>query len=164
MKIGLADYAGLDPVIAEAFRTLEQLIATGFGQQHKADGSHKVITADGLVAGAMAIPTSAVQTMTQLTANTDNYNPTGWPLARVIRLSSSIAINLTGWQAPNPDVAQALQVLNTGAQTITFKHASASSTAANQFRGTGLADVALTAGGGLDLWRDPALQVWWVRL
>ena len=67
-----------------------------------------------------------------LAANTNDWNPTGLSTANTIRVSASGAIDLTGITAP----ASAWQVIllhNVGANTITLKDESASSSAANRF-------------------------------
>lgn len=69
-----------------------------------------------------------------LTANVNDYNPTGLQTCNFIRLTASANVNLTGLAAPNPSRNQALFICNIGAQfNITFVNESASSTAANRF-------------------------------
>jgi hypothetical protein len=144
MKIGLTDDVGLDRVTADAFRQLGNQIAAGFGQQHKADGSHSVITADGLVAGAMAIPVSAVQTMAQLTANTDNYVIPELTKKLIIKISTDAARNLTGLVAPTDRTRMPRLLLhNIGANNAVLVHDSANSFATNRFYGPGAANVTL---------------------
>ena len=69
-----------------------------------------------------------------ISANTNNYAPTGIDTCNFLRLSASGNFNLTGIIAPSPASNQAIFVVNVGASnSITFKNNDASSTAANRF-------------------------------
>jgi hypothetical protein len=91
----------------------------------------------------------------QLTANTDNYNPTGLATARTLRLSTDASRNLTGIVPPGPGAVR--RILNVGAQDLVLIN-DATSTAANRFL-LG-ANVTLGADEGCDLWYDTASSRW----
>lgn len=82
-----------------------------------------------------------VITPTALAANTNDWNPTGFSGAREIRVSASVAVDLTGLVADSN--GRAIWLTNVGANTITIKH-DLTSTAANRFFCLGAADIALT--------------------
>lgn len=98
---------------------------------------------------------------TPLGANTNNWNPTSLSTARTIRISATAAFDLTGI------VAQAASTLitlwNRGSFTITMKHASGSSSAANIFYCPGAADFSLTIGRACDIWYDGTSGLWALR-
>lgn len=77
----------------------------------------------------------------QITANQNNYSPTGLSTAVVMLLTSDASRDITGIAAQSSGV---LWVYNIGAQNIVLKHQDANSTAANRIIGTAGADVTLT--------------------
>lgn len=95
-----------------------------------------------------------------LTVNTNDYAPTNIQTAAVLRISSTGAVDLTGIVAASTPHATLL--LNVGTQTITLKHASASSSAANRFRCPGAADFSLTQSTAKWIWYDLTSTVWQV--
>jgi hypothetical protein len=74
---------------------------------------------------------SGVLTPPQITANQNNYAPTGLPTSTVLRLSTSAALSLTGLQAGGS--GRTLYLHNIGANDLVLVNDSASSTAANRF-------------------------------
>lgn len=82
------------------------------------------------------------------------------------RLTSSGAFDITGIAAPSFSGGTTgtggyrLTLVNIGANTLTLKHESASSTAANRIIGRGAADFALTAGLAVDLIYDLTTARW----
>lgn len=95
-------------------------------------------------------------TPTQLSANTDNYAPTGGSSAYLIRIDASTPINLTGLSLSQVDGRQIL-LTNIGANTITLMN-DVTSTAANRFL-LG-ADFSLTAGLSVKLFYDGTSSRW----
>ena len=79
---------------------------------------------------------------TQIVANTDNYAPTNFASATVLRMSSDASRNLTGI-AGGTD-GRFILLCNVGAQNIVLKH-DVTSTAANRFYCAGSADKTLSA-------------------
>lgn len=78
-----------------------------------------------------------------LGANANNYGPTDFDVADVVRVSASGAVNITGLVAAGAKCPKYL--LNVGANTITLKHADGGSSAENQFKLPGAADLSLIA-------------------
>jgi hypothetical protein len=104
-----------------------------------------------------------------LIANTNDWTPTGWATAAVVKMSSSSAINITGFAGTSDGDIKIIQ--NTGLFPITIPFESASSAAANrvtgpfqQFATTVPASYILPAGNSVTLiydanafrWRAPA--------
>ena len=99
-------------------------------------------------------------TPAQITANQNNYNPTGLSYSSRLRISSDAARDITGLVAGATD--EVIAISNIGSFAITLKHESASSTAANRFWMPSLADHALSAGAGCVLCYDGTLARWTV--
>lgn len=91
----------------------------------------------------------------QITANTDNYNPTGLATTRVLRLSTDASRNLTG--IAGGVAGRRLTVLNVGAQDLVLMN-DVTSTAANRLL-LG-ADVTLGANESIELWYDSTSSRW----
>lgn len=66
-------------------------------------------------------------------ADQNDYNPTSLNTARRLRLTSSVAVNITGLVAPTIVTDKNLFITNVGNFAITLVSESASSTAANRF-------------------------------
>jgi hypothetical protein len=96
--------------------------------------------ADGTQVGPTFI-LSADITPAQITADQNDYNPTGLSTASTLRLSSDASRNITGL-AGGAD-GRVLLLHNVGANAIVLKDESASSTAANRFALS--ADITLAA-------------------
>lgn len=97
---------------------------------------------------------------TALAANTDDYAPTGFASALVLRLTSSAAVNLTGIAGGSS--GRTLLVWNLNASdAITLKH-DTTSTAGNRFYLPGAADFALTAYTGVLIRYDGNVSRWLV--
>jgi hypothetical protein len=77
------------------------------------------------------IALSGVIAPPQITANQNDYNPTGVASAAMMQLSSDAARNLSGLASGAE--GRIISVVNVGAQSITLVNESASSTAANRF-------------------------------
>lgn len=90
-----------------------------------------------------------------ITANKNNYDLD----ENVIdEIKSDAARDITGIVAPAAALVKVLH--NVGASTITLKHASASSAAANRFICPGAADFSLTAGAFVPLFYDTGDALW----
>lgn len=76
----------------------------------------------------------------------------------IIRISSALAVNITGLVATSDGDARLL--VNTGAFTITLKHDSTSSTAANRILGANSKDVLVPPGGSVSVVYDGTAGRW----
>ena len=74
-------------------------------------------------------------TPSQLTGDTDNYNPTGLATCNVIRQDISSSIELSGLTAPASGVNKVIWFcsITTGNYNLKFMHNSGSSSAGNKF-------------------------------
>jgi hypothetical protein len=97
-------------------------------------------------------------TPTQLAANTNDYNPTGFATAVRVRLSTDASRDLTGLVPPASPDGLVKIITNVGSNNLVLKNESASSTAANRF--TLGADLTLTAGKTAILLYDSNTSRW----
>jgi hypothetical protein len=93
----------------------------------------------------------------QLTANTDDWNPTGLATAAVIRASTDASRNLTGIVAPA--APRAIALANVGAFDLVLKH-DVTSTAANRFFCPNDTDVTLQKDSAVILAYDATSDRW----
>jgi hypothetical protein len=93
----------------------------------------------------------------QLTANTDNWAPTGLSGASVIRASTDASRNLTGLTGGAN--GRTMRLLNVGAQPLVLMH-DVTSTAANRFLCPGNNNFTLGANSGCDLTYDSISSRW----
>lgn len=132
----------------DASNYLSATVGSSGGVTFDATGSGAAFTfSDGVtlsssMTNAGATLRTGVISPTQLTADTDNWNPTGLATANVIRIDVDAAHNLTGLAAQASGTM--LLLYNTTAFTVTLKH-DVTSTAANRFYAPGDADYSLTA-------------------
>ena len=96
-------------------------------------------------------------TPAQITANQDNYNPTGLDGASVLRLSTSASYNLTGIQGGAD--GRLLIVANVGANNLVLVH-DATSTAANRLSLPGAMNLTLLPTESALLRYDATLSRW----
>lgn len=93
---------------------------------------------------------------TTLAANTNDYAPTGLATANTIRISSTLAVNLTG--LTGGAAGRILAVYNVGSFAITLVSESGASTAANRF---GISrDMILQPNAGVTLEYDSTASRW----
>ncbi len=104
-----------------------------------------------------AIRYDATISPTALSANTDNWSPTGLSSARNVRVDASGAYNLTGISA-QPDGAE-LWLINVSANAITLKH-DQTSTAANRFYLPGSVDLVLNQYASVLIRYDATFSRW----
>lgn len=93
----------------------------------------------------------------QITANQNDYSPTGMADAVTLLINSDAARDITGFATPT--TGRLLWVYNTGAFNVTLKH-QVTSSAGNQIRGRGGADTVLTPSTGVQLYYSPSLTKW----
>jgi hypothetical protein len=101
---------------------------------------------------------TGVITTASLGANQNDFNPTGFATASVVRLTSSIPIDITGFLAPSPAVAAIKVLHNVGANIIALKDENAGSGAANRLALT--ADVSMSADAVSIIQYDVTTQRW----
>ena len=101
---------------------------------------------------------SLMITPTILGASTNNYSATGSGSTSRMRISSSLAVDLTGLTGGAP--GREMVLFNIGSFTITLSHDSASSTAANRFLCPGSTNFALTANAAVRLVYDATSSRW----
>lgn len=95
----------------------------------------------------------------QITANQNDYNPTGLSDAAVLVVTSDAARDITGFGSEAS--GRTLYVYNNGAFNVTLKH-SISSTATKQIVGRVAADTILTPKTGALLYYSPSITKWLV--
>jgi hypothetical protein len=121
------------------------------------DGALGLISSALPFAAESAVRLSGDITPAQITANQNNYNPTGLDDASVLLLSSDASRNITGL-AGGAD-GRIMTVVNIGATNpIVLKNENASSTAANRFALTG--DLTLAAKQSAMLMYDSTASRW----
>jgi hypothetical protein len=84
---------------------------------------------------------NSILTPVTLSATANNYNPTGFPSCNVLRLTSTVDVNITGFS--NGRAGRLIVIENVGTKTITFVKQNGGSTAANRF---GSDNFSLSAG------------------
>jgi hypothetical protein len=107
--------------------------------------------------GVLSVLTAqnAVISPAQITADQDNYNPTGLATANVLRLSTDAARTITGIAAQT--TGRTLKLFNIGSFGLTLANET-TSTAANRFA-IG-ANALIAAGHGTELWYDATSSRW----
>lgn len=93
---------------------------------------------------------------TQITANQNDYNPSGASSANALRLSTDASRDITGFAFPA--AYKTVLVHNVGSFNIVLKDESASSTAANRFALNG--DATISADQSVLLWYDATSSRW----
>lgn len=119
------------------------------------------IVATTLLANAGAEIQSSVLTPAQITADQNNYAPTGFGSARVLRLATDASRTLTGYS--NATNGNRVTFTNIGAQDLVLAHESGSSTAGNRFLCPGAGNVTLNTMDSVGLWYDTLSSRWRVR-
>lgn len=103
-----------------------------------------------------------------LGANQNDYNPTSFAPSKVLLLTASVPVNITGIVAglvvagSSGSTGEEIYVYNDGANNITLTHQDAASAAANRIIGRGNANVVLTPATGVLLYYSPSKTRWLV--
>ena len=105
----------------------------------------RFVTSYDLATRVKVIGDDAVITPATLTTTADDYNPTDFDIAALVRLSSSTTVNITGMQAPS--VFTVKYFVNAGANIIKFLDEDSGSLAANRFSIN--ADISMQANEGV---------------
>jgi len=123
---------------------------------HSAAGDGTTLVPESVEISGGPLATRGDISPAQITANQNDYNPTGLADAVVLRLSSDAARDVTGL-AGGAD-GRILTIHNVGSQTITLKDENAGSSAANRFALA--ADVILAGDDGAVLQYDSTSSRW----
>lgn len=115
----------------------DQLIAVALGGGNwivsaysRADGT--AISSNAAFSGAISF--GGQITPTALSADTDDYNPSGLQSATVLRLSSSAPVKITGLTAPTSNAESAVKIIkNVGSFAISLTAKDTASSSANRF-------------------------------
>lgn len=99
---------------------------------------------------------SGIISPTQITADQNNYSPTGLATSNTLRLSSDASRNITG--LAGGEKGRVLILHNVGTQAIVLKSESASSTAANRFALA--SDITISASQAVTLQYDDTSSRW----
>lgn len=133
--------------LVEQFDHLIAQISASYGKQHTALDAHGDVTADSLIltgttilGQALALNTTAAIIPNALTANTNDYNPTGLATASIIHLEATGGpVNLTGVQCPVDQTQYRILIfIPAGTSNITFVDASPLSALNNRFALNGI--------------------------
>lgn len=143
--------------VARAQQSTSALSGVALGYQVAAGMSAKlldqIITSVGAVAQSWAM--TGVISPPALTANQDNYNPTGLATASLLRLTSDATRSITGMAGVAN--GRILKLINVGTQKIILV-AEGGSTAANRFSLE--ADLCLWPNDSASIWYDSASSRW----
>lgn len=117
---------------------------------------NRKITTPNLITGGLTYGDAL--TPPAITSSQNNYSPTGLDYTVLLRLSSTINVNLTGLVPP--DITQSIQIFiyNIGTNSITLKNNDASSTAQNRFLFG--ADKNIQGDEGIGMIYDPTSLRW----
>lgn len=134
-------------------RGLEGTTGTGFSAGAKVELRWTKESADDgrLVNGGLLTVTPS--------ADQDDYNPTGFSRARIVRLNPSADIVISGFVAGADDRGRVLLV-NVADRLIILERESTSSAAANRMTWESGLPYFLMPGGSVELWYDPDSDRW----
>lgn len=121
----------------------------------KANAANSALTGTTDITQAMKV--SGVISPTQLAANTDNWAPTDFATASVLRLSTDASRNLTGIAAGAAGLVKVLA--NVGSFNLVLKH-DVTSAAANRFYLPSAADLTLKPGAAVIIHYDNTSSRW----
>ncbi len=160
-------------VFTSALKGLAPASGGGTTNYLRADGTWNApptgsvtLTGDVTTVGSVATCVSAAGafqflgtvTPPQITANQNNYNPTGFANCAVLRLDSDAARTITG--IAGGAAGRILIIENIGSFDITLAHASASSTAANRFSLPDSVDLVVPLTRSIPLFYDATTSRW----
>jgi hypothetical protein len=117
-----------------------------------------VHTAKVELAGPETIVGGGVISAAQLTADTNDWNPSGLSTARIVRFTTDARRTITGLTATT--AGHYVTLSNVGLNTAVFAHNSGSSSAANRIICPNEHICTLHAGDSLDAWYDTTASLW----
>ena len=157
------DVIALGTAGAERMR-LDSLGNVGVGNATAPSGSRLYVTG-GLIEANGGLKNNGPEVITgvvtppELTADANNYSPTGLATARVLRLTSNASRQITGIAAPSGSAKVVLTLRNAGGNPIVLPNEAAGSTAANRFATPASADITLGVNQSVTVWYDDS-QRW----
>jgi hypothetical protein len=173
MKTGLGYRGRMRGDLAAAGQEIDlthQAITEWREQEHDIDGGHTDVTAETLAVdgatefgGPWTMPTDAVITPAQITANQNDYRPRFLEQAIILRLATDASRNLTGLHRSldtGLDALRWLWITNVGGFDLVLVHSSASSLARNRFACASSANVTIPTSGSVCLWYDTFSANW----
>jgi hypothetical protein len=159
----------LGPVGQEIDLT-HQALAEWREGEHDIDGAHTDITADTIdvdgatqFGGPWTMPTGAVITPPQITADQNDYRPRFLEQALWLRLSTDASRTLTGLHRSlesGLDAFRWLCIANVGNFDIVLSHSDSASISRNRFACPGSADLTVQTGECVWLWYDTSSANW----
>lgn len=132
-------------IVADELRQFYAQLTAWLSVEHNDDGTHGYVTATD-VSTKIGHDTGAISPP-QITANQNNYAPTGLSKASRVYLTSDAARDITGLAGQND--GRRLWLVNAGGFTITLKYVSASSSVGNQIAAANSADVLIRPNGSV---------------
>jgi hypothetical protein len=94
-----------------------------------------------------------------IAANQNNFNPTGWHTATIVRLSSSGSFNITGFEAPLGEAIRKT-LINVGGGTLSLISEDGSSLAANRIITSPGSGFAMLPNDAAELFYDSVSLRW----
>lgn len=110
------------------------------------------------VTGEMHVSALNVISPASFSTQQDDYAPTGWSTAQVVRLTTGANSDVTGFSASVTD--QVKKIANIGSNNVVLKHDDANSAAANRMLLPGSTDLTLTPNDTITLFYDPTSTRW----
>ena len=107
---------------------------------------------------APSVLTGNIISPTAISSSINNYSPTNFADAKILRLTSTAAISITGFAGGT--VGRVFYLQNVGTNNITLLHESASSATANRFALANNTDIIVRPNGGVTLWYDNTSARW----
>jgi hypothetical protein len=99
-----------------------------------------------------------IVTPSTVTADQNNYNPTGLSTAQVLRVATDASRTITGIVAQTG--GRRLIIANAGAQNIVLAHQSGSSSSANRINCLGAANLTVGVAESVELFYDDVSGFW----
>ena len=108
--------------------------------------------------GGIAMGQASVISPTSIGASQNNYAPTGFATADILRITASGAFSITGIIAETTSTRK--KIINIGSNIITLTHQDVLSTAANRIIIPGAVSLSLLADDSVDLFYDTTTARW----
>lgn len=150
-------YAKIQNVAAD--RLLGRGNGGGTGDTQEITLGTNLSMAAGVLNAASGSPSYTVISPTSIGANQNNYSPTSWSTADIVRLVGSGNFDITGFDAAATTVRKLLWNVDT-VDTFTIKHENASSTAANRVVCPYDLDMKLSPDGAIVIHYDATTARW----